>query len=283
MNSMTIQTDRAINQSSSNKTHISDRFVEVPGGQVFVRSWLPEVIRSDIPMLLLHDSLGSVAQWRSFPQQLAEHLQRPVIAYDRLGFGQSTPRQALPSYDFITEEADVIFPALCQSLAIQQCCLVGHSVGGAMAIAIAALHANQCKAVITLAAPVEIHDRLVEGIEEAKQFFAHTESFNKLRKWHGDKTRWVLDAWTETWLSDEFSSWTIYPYLPRITSPVLAMHGDSDEYGPASLSVRIAEGIKGRGQQATIAQCGHIPHAEQTEAVLNLIATFLENIQEAGR
>lgn len=275
MNDMTTMTDSLMDQCSVGKPQIMDRFVDIPGGQVFVRTWLPAVIQSEVPMLLLHDSLGSVAQWRNFPQQLSEHLQRPVIAYDRLGFGQSTSRQSLPSYDFITEEAEVVFPVLCQALKIDQCCLVGHSVGGAMAIAIASLHPRECKAVITLAAPVEIHDRLLEGIEEAKQFFAHTETFNKLRKWHGEKTRWVLDAWTETWLSDGFSSWTIYPYLPKITAPVLAMHGDSDEYGPASLSVRIAEGIKGKGQQATIRNCGHIPHAEQTADVLALIAEFL--------
>ena len=282
MNDMTTMTDNRLDQCSAGKPQLKDCFVEIPGGQVFVRTWLPAVIQSDVPMILLHDSLGSVAQWRSFPQQLAEHLQRPVIAYDRLGFGLSTPRQSLPSFDFITEEAEVVFPVLCQALNIDHYCLVGHSVGGAMAIAIASLHPRECKAVITLAAPVEIHDRLLEGIEEAKQFFAHTESFNKLRKWHGEKTHWVLDAWTETWLADDFSSWTIYPYLSKITSPVLAMHGDSDEYGPASLSVRIAEGVKGRGQQATIAQCGHIPHAEQTEAVLNLISAFLQNAKDGG-
>ncbi|MGH8437583.1 MAG: alpha/beta fold hydrolase [Pseudomonas sp.] len=40
-------------------------------------------------MVLFHDSLGCIALWRDFPQQLSEATGREVVAYDRLGFGQS--------------------------------------------------------------------------------------------------------------------------------------------------------------------------------------------------
>lgn len=272
---MRIILDTSLDHSDGKATQVKEHFVEVPGGQVYVCSWTPAVIESQVPIILLHDSLGSVAQWRSFPLHLSERMKRRVYAYDRLGFGQSSARQCLPSYDFIVEEAEVVFPALCQALNLRQYCLVGHSVGGAMALTIASFHHSECQAVVTLAAPVEIHERLLDGVQAAKQYFAHTESFNKLRKWHGDKTRWVLDAWTETWLADDFRSWSIDPYLPGIVCPVLALQGDADEYGSAELPARIASGIKGAGQHATLADCGHIPHAEQTDAVLKLIESFL--------
>jgi pimeloyl-ACP methyl ester carboxylesterase len=43
------------------------------------------------PLVLMHDSLGSVDLWREFPAQLAAATGREVIAYDRLGFGHSDP------------------------------------------------------------------------------------------------------------------------------------------------------------------------------------------------
>jgi hypothetical protein len=43
----------------------------------------------------------------------------------------------LPSIDFIAEEASWCFPAIKQFLSIQSYVLLGHSVGGGMAISIA--------------------------------------------------------------------------------------------------------------------------------------------------
>jgi pimeloyl-ACP methyl ester carboxylesterase len=71
-----------------------DNTVAVPGGRVFVRRWAGGSDRA--PIVLLHDSLGSVEQWRAFPQALATATHRDVIAYDRLGFGHSSARDAQP-------------------------------------------------------------------------------------------------------------------------------------------------------------------------------------------
>ena len=255
---------------------MDDRFVEVPGGRVFVRCWQPAEAKSTVPVILLHDSLGSVAQWRDFPLQLAERLQRPVIAYDRLGFGQSSARSTLPSANFIVEEAEVIFPALCQSMDITRFCLLGHSVGGVMALTIAASQGEACEATITLAAQAFVEERTLAGIRAAQQQFAQAAVFNRLIKWHGDKAHWVLDAWTGTWLSPAFRGWTIDAWLPRIHSAVLAIHGDSDEYGSIAFPQRIAAGVAGPSKQVIIPTCGHLPHAEQPAQVLDLIVGFIQ-------
>jgi pimeloyl-ACP methyl ester carboxylesterase len=119
------------------RTQVLDSLVEVPGGSVFVRHW--RVRHSDRPpIILLHDSLGSVDLWRDFPAALAHATTRPVLAYDRLGFGRSTPRSERPSVEFIAEEAETCFPALQRALGIPRFALFGHSVGGAMALVIAA-------------------------------------------------------------------------------------------------------------------------------------------------
>lgn len=82
---------------------------------------------------MLHDSLGSVELWRSFPAALSTHCARPVIAYDRLGFGAPDAFHGKLAPDFIATEADTSFAAVCEHFAIDRFILFGHSVGGGMA------------------------------------------------------------------------------------------------------------------------------------------------------
>ncbi|MFX8098550.1 alpha/beta fold hydrolase, partial [Acinetobacter baumannii] len=89
---------------------------------------------------LLHDSLGCVALWREFPQRLVQATGRAVIAYDRLGFGQSDPHRGPIGADFIRQEAHTGFSALIDQLGVERFIVFGHSVGGGMAVSIAAAY-----------------------------------------------------------------------------------------------------------------------------------------------
>lgn len=255
-------------------TSIVEQFVTVPGGSVFVRSWIPDTAPTRAPMVLVHDSLGCVELWRDFPDTLALRLHRPVIAYDRLGFGRSTPRTSLPSTDFITEEADLCFPAIRSALGIAAFSLFGHSVGGGMALIIAARH-PACELVVTESAQAFVEERTREGILAARELFSRPEQLARLAKWHGNKTQWVLDAWIKTWLSPAFADWSLDPYLGSVRCPVLAIHGDRDEYGSLAFPRRIVQGVAGPSQLAIMATCGHVPHREQQEQVLQLVTDFV--------
>lgn len=259
-------------------TEARDSSVPVPGGSVFVRRWIAAPSERS-PIVLLHDSLGSVEQWRDFPEALSLATNREVIAYDRLGFGQSTPRAQRPSVDFVTEEAARFFPSLQQALGLTRFALFGHSVGGAMALAIAASHPSACEAVITEAAQAFVEPRTISGIRAAKAEFERPEQFARLTRWHGAKARWVLDAWSEVWLSREFSAWSLDRELPGVRCPVLAIHGDRDEYGSLEFPRRITHGVGGLAELAILADCGHVPHRERREEVLQLASAFLERSQ----
>lgn len=218
-------------------------------------------------------------QWRDFPNALAHTLSRSVIAYDRLGFGRSSARDALPSLDFVGEEASLYFPAVRAALGISNYLLFGHSVGGAMALVIAASQMSGCTLVVTESAQSFVEGRTVAGIRAAKEQFRRPEQFNKLVKWHGDKTQWVLDAWTQVWLSPAFASWSLAPYLGKVHCPVLAIHGDSDEYGSLEFPGRIVRGVHGPSQLAVLEQCGHVPHREQQDRVLNVVSRFIDSME----
>jgi pimeloyl-ACP methyl ester carboxylesterase len=254
---------------------VLDSLADVPGGRIFIRRWSTGHGNGP-PIICLHDSLGSVDQWRDFPAALARATTRDVVAYDRLGFGRSTRRLERPSADFIREEAVTFFPAIQRALGITRFALFGHSVGGAMALVIAASHSEACAAVITEAAQAFVEPRTLAGIRSAKAQFADPEQFEKLAKWHGEKAQWVLDAWTEVWLAPEFLCWDLDPHLGEVTCPVLAIHGDLDEFGSVEFPRRITGKVSGPSQLAILQHCGHVPHRERREEVLCLTSSFLD-------
>ena len=116
---------------------LSETRISTPQGSIYVRRWQAPAAGEEslarAPIVLLHDSLGSVALWRDFPQQLAEATRRDVLAYDRLGFGQSDPYPGTLGPGFVAREAETVFPAVHQGLGLGDFIVLGHSVGGGMA------------------------------------------------------------------------------------------------------------------------------------------------------
>ena len=253
---------------------VADIFIEAPGGQRFVRIW--GELGSSVPIILLHDSLGSVELWRDFPASLMEATGRPVIAYDRLGFGKSDPHPGTLDADFIREEARSSLPALSTQLGIGRMVLFGHSVGGGMAVCAGAALPDLVEAVITESAQAFVEDRTVAGIRHAEKNFEEPGQIERLARYHGGKARWVLEAWTRTWLSPRFANWTLDDDLRRLRCPVLALHGDRDEYGSRLHPERIG-GLAGAGGEIVIIEdCGHVPHREKPELVLQAVARFVK-------
>ena len=254
---------------------VSNHRVALQDGAVFVRSWLPAAADGGAAILLFHDSLGSVELWRDFPALLAGATGRHVVAYDRLGFGQSTAHPGGLSATFIGQEVQAAVPAICSALALTRLVVFGHSVGGAMAVATAAARPDLCEAVVTVAAQAFVEDRTIAGIEAAKTAFAAPEQFSRLTRYHGNNARWVLDAWTETWLSSAFAGWRIDDDLRALRCPLLAIHGDADEYGSPAHPERISGLAGGGGAMAMIENCGHVPHREHPQQVIALVQRFL--------
>lgn len=248
--------------------------LQIHGAHFYVRQWPGQ----GLPIILLHDSLGAVSLWRDFPAQLAAHTGHPVIAYDRLGFGQSDPHPGRLGLDFIAQETEASLRPLLDALELPQAILFGHSVGGGMAISAAARMPDRIAAVITESAQAFVEDRTVQGIRAAQASFADPAQVARLARYHGDdpaRAQWVLDAWIDNWLDPAFADWSLDQDLRAVRCPVLALHGDQDEYGSAAHPRRIAgEGMAGR-ERVMLTGCGHVPHREQPDQVLAAVETFL--------
>jgi len=252
---------------------VREDYVSVPGGNVYVKTWRPSG-ETGAPLVLLHDSLGCVGTWRDFPNELASQLNRTVVAYDRLGFGQSDSRHDSISADFVLEEAEIFFPHIIDAVGVSQFATFGHSVGGSMALAIAA-RIPGCTAVISESAQAFVEARTIEGIETARRAFRNPEAIDRLSRWHEDKSQWVLDSWIDRWTTPEYADWSLARILPSITCPVLAIHGGQDEFGSIAFPEMITEFVSGKSQMAYFPEFGHIPHREDPDRIIRLVHQFL--------
>lgn len=249
----------------------------IPAGQgrIYAKRW-PGAAADSPPIVLLHDSLGCVDLWRDFPANLAAATGRAVIAYDRLGFGKSDPHPGRLQADFIGHEARDAFAALSAHFQLSRFIAFGHSVGGGMSVAIAAAYPQHCVAVITESAQEFVEDRTLQGIRAAGEQFKDPAQLDRLKRYHGDKAQWVLDAWVKTWLSAEFAGWNLDATLPRVTVPFLAIHGENDEYGSMRHPEKFIALAAGPASMLPLPGCGHVPHREREGTVLDAVRGFLD-------
>lgn len=270
----------------SSSMAVTDLHIDAQDGhrRLKVRCWRSDDARAGdgnpAPIVLLHDSLGCIALWRDFPAQLAQATGRAVIAYDRLGFGQSDPHPAKLPPSFVFDEAQHDFRRVREALGFDRFIAFGHSVGGGMAVACAAAYPQACVALITESAQAFVEERTLAGIRAAREGFAQASQFERLARYHGDKTAWVLSAWIDTWLAPDFADWSLDDFLPQVTCPTLVIHGSEDEFGSAQHPRRIAAGVAGPATLHLLDGVGHVPHREQSEPLLALIAEWLANLSD---
>jgi len=253
-----------------------DHWIAHPGGRLFAREWAASAAGAVLPsLILLHDSLGCVDLWRDFPALLARTTGRRVIAYDRAGFGRSNARSGRLSSEFIAEEASEWFPLASRHFAVDRFAVLGHSVGGGMAVNIAARHADRCEALVTIAAQAFVEDRTLAGLRAARLSFAEPGALERLARYHGDKAAWVLSAWLDTWLDPAFAGWSLAGVLPGVRCPALALHGELDEYGSAAHPAMIERLAGGPARMELLAGLGHVPQRERPDEIARRVADFL--------
>lgn len=250
-----------------------DTLIPTALGRIHARRWPGQ---EGAAIVLLHDSLGSVDLWRDFPAKLAQVTGRTVIAYDRLGFGQADAHPGRLAPDFVAAEADDGFAALLKHFDLSRFILFGHSVGGGMAVSIAAAYPDRCLGLITESAQEFVEDRTLAGIQVAGEQFRDPAQLDRLKRYHGDKAQWVLDAWVQTWHSAEFADWNLDATLPRVTAPLLAIHGENDEYGSMRHPEKLIALTGGASQMLPMPGCGHVPHREREGEVLDAVRAFLD-------
>ena len=235
-------------------------------------------------LIFLHEGIGSIKQWKSFPENLCKKTGLDGLVYDRLGHGRSDP---LPSPEADPEhmhrEARICLPELLDKNRIKRCILIGHSDGGSIGLIYAAHHPKRVQGIITEAAHVFVDPLTLNGIENTAQAYEHGDLGSRLARYHGENTDTLFRRWADTWRSREFSNWNLEALLPRITCPVLAIQGEEDEYGLPSQARAITAGVGGPGETWFVPGCRHAPHLQARRKVLNRCSRFVCQIVKSAK
>lgn len=255
---------------------MTEEVIDVKGKNLFIK--FNNSFENKPTIVFLHDSLGSTQLWRDFPEKLAEETRCNALVYDRLGYGKSFPMTTHErENNYMELEADVLNDLLSE-LNINDTILFGHSDGGTIALIAASKYPEKVKAVICEAGHIFVEDITVKGVEEALNAYNTTNLPQRLEKYHGDKVEIIVKAWTEIWLSEKFRTWNIESFLKNITSPLLFIQGEADEYGTLDQVEKTVSQVKGTADKFIIPNVGHTPHKESPEIVLNKSIEFINSL-----
>lgn len=260
------------------RSSVCDLRLDVAGHNLQVRRIATPGDSDKLPIVLLHQGLGSITQWRSFPEMLAVACGRTVIAYDRLGHGRSD-RVLLPRpADFLDIEARIVLPELLDKLAFGSVAVYGHSDGGTIALLLAAAFPDRAKAVVSEAAHVFSEVETRSGFAEIIAAYESGDLRSRLARHHGDNIDTMFRGWVDAWQSPAMRNWHMLDQLSAIRSPVLALQGDNDEHGSPAQIGAIVKGVSGPVESWFVPGCGHSPHLEATEAVVSRARAFFDRV-----
>jgi pimeloyl-ACP methyl ester carboxylesterase len=227
-------------------------------------------------LIFLHEGLGCTAMWKDFPEQLCRKTECAGLVYDRLGYGLSSPMDSARTIHYLHDYALNELPLVIESVIPQKAyILVGHSDGGSISLIFGAEKPSLLKAIITEAAHVFVEPETIAGIRAADESFARGK-YGGLYKYHGEKTDRTFKAWSETWLSAGFRHWNIEYLLPSIECSVLAIQGSEDQYGTESQVNAIVANVAGSAASCFVPHCGHSPHSEQPDRLVQIMSEFIE-------
>ncbi|MAW33254.1 MAG: hypothetical protein CMK56_02460 [Proteobacteria bacterium] len=227
-------------------------------------------------IVFLHEGLGSIAMWKKFPSLLVKLTNSNAFVYSRHGHGSSEKLDIPRNKDYLRNEAIEILPKILDFFGIKKPILVGHSDGASIALIYASKNSHNLAGLIAIAPHVFVEELTLSGIRQARTQFQNARFREKLSAYHTD-TDDLFSQWSNVWLSTEFGEWNIVESLSQISTPLLIIQGENDQYGSLSQITAIENTIPFSVEKEIIPNCGHSPHLEYPDQTLEVIKKFLDN------
>jgi pimeloyl-ACP methyl ester carboxylesterase len=234
-------------------------------------------------IVFLHEGLGCVRMWRDFPDRMSFATGCGALVYSRMGYGASDPVRSPRPVRFMHDEALVSLPAVIEHFGLGEVVLFGHSDGASIALTYTGARLGPVRALVLEAPHVFVEPICIESIERIAQAYETTRLRERLAQYHGGNTESMFRTWTDVWLRPEFRHWNIEAYLPAIESPVLVVQGEDDKYGTVRQIDAVMTQVRGPGKSLVLARCGHSPHSDQTDLVLEAAGRFIREILDPRR
>jgi pyruvate dehydrogenase E2 component (dihydrolipoamide acetyltransferase) len=273
----------AAEEAASDTTDTAPREIEIGGRRLRV---LDLGAGEDAPIVLVHGFGADLNAWMFNQPALAANGRR-VVALDLPGHGNSIKQVGSGDAEAFSS---VVSDALA-ALGIDRFHLVGHSMGGAVALVLAGKMPARI-ASLTLLAPAgfgpEINGAFIDGFvkvqrrREAQELLAelvHDPSLisramveETLRYKRLDGVPAALDTIARAWFPDGRQVLDLRPTLASLARPVQIVWGRDDRIIP----VGQAEALAGQLPVHILDEVGHIPQMEKAGEVNRLIARFVE-------
>ncbi|MFO0757648.1 MAG: alpha/beta hydrolase [Byssovorax sp.] len=248
------------------------------------------------PLVLIHDFLMSHDSWDEIVDDLARRFH--VIAPDLPGFGESEkPNPARYAYG-IEGYAEAVVD-LIAALGVGRASVLGHGLGGAIALTLAAGHPELVQRLVLedalcYPAPMSFRNRLpfvpILGGIYFKQLYGRA----LFRSWFRDE---VLGRDTPMPLArvdalyDAFNSPSaresalaamraaldtrpVVARLTRVTAKTLVIWGRDDRIYPVPAAARLVRDLP--SARLEIMDAGHAPHEDRPRELVSLVTDFLE-------
>lgn len=240
------------------------------------------------PLIILHGLFGSLDNWQTIANELSDHYK--IYLVDQRNHGHS-PHSDTFNYDVMAADlAEFI-----DEHHIENPVILGHSMGGKTAMKFAIQHADKWDKLIVVdispkAYPIR-HDKIIEGLnsidinhlksrgEADKQLAAHIKEFsirqfllkNLSRKKDGG-FKWKINLPViEKNIEDVGEG---MDEQLAIEKEVLFIRGENSDYIRDEDSILIVQHFP-NARIETIKNAGHWVHAEQPEALMQLIRDFI--------
>ncbi|MEL7035064.1 MAG: alpha/beta hydrolase [Cyanobacteria bacterium J06592_8] len=256
-------------------------------------------------LVFIHGWLLSRYYWRPLIQHLQSHY--PCLSYDLRGFGesQSSPQSICRSLGYSPASYATDLGLLLESLNIQQAWLVGHSLGGTIALIAADQLPEQVKGVICVNAGggiylkeefekfraagqqiVKFRPRWLKGVPFLDILFSRTQVARPIpRQWGRQRVIDFVVADPEAALGSLLDSTTeaevhrLPQVLSRLKQPVYFFAGTEDRVMEPKYVKYLASFHwmfkQGGGNVIEIPNCGHFAMIEQTDAIASHILSLL--------
>jgi len=229
-------------------------------------------------IVMLHEGLGCVGLWGSFPEQLAAATGAGVFVYSRAGYGNSSPAKLPRTTLFMHEEACEVLPRVLDAIGFQRGLLFGHSDGASIATIYAgSVQDHRIRGLVLIAPHFFIEEMGLAEIRRAREAFDSGALRDKLKRWHADVDG-AFRSWSEPWLDPNFRNWDITEALGYIRVPILIVQGDSDQYGTLKQVEAAQRECFCPVETAVLPGIRHVPHREAAEATLNNVADFINRL-----
>ncbi|MBI3989842.1 MAG: alpha/beta hydrolase [candidate division NC10 bacterium] len=252
-------------------------FVQVSGKRIHYVQSLG--VRGDVPLVFVHGAGGTHENWLHQLRGLS--CRYPVLAVDLPGHGRSEGNgfQSIEAYrDFVRDFLDV--------LDIRRAILVGHSMGGAVALSFALVYSTRLTALVLVGTGVrlKVHPKVFEALrgdpQEAVHLlvgwaYAETASLEMIRQ---GEAKWLEGS--PMVVEGDFlacNAFDLMDEVERIVLPTLILCGTKDRLTPVNYAEHLHQKIQG-SSLALIPGAGHMVMIERPEAVNQALHVFLQQI-----